>query len=152
MTWRTILATLEAMKTFKPARLTVGVWCLIVLALILADISFLRDKNGFIFYFSLALLSTAFLILSVPFLKNQKITVTNSGIQISSFGKVSDLTFYEDLNEVVVKNSEIVSYRFEKSGKHYQISPHAYHEADELERIFSNLYKSLTRRISIVQR
>jgi len=137
---------------FRPARLTVGIWCLIVLIAMFLNVYILTESTGGFAYLSLALLSVALMILFFPLLKNQKIAITNEIITISSFGKLRELSFLEDLSEVVVKDSEIVSYRFEKFGKYYQISPYAYHEGKQLNAILTNLYKRMERHVAAVER
>ena len=116
------------------------------------NVYILTESTGVFPYLSLAFLSVALIIFFFPLLKNQKIAITNEIIRISSFGKLSELSFFEDLSEVVVKDSEIASYRFEKFGKYYQISPYAYYEGKQLNAILANLYKRMERHVAVVER
>jgi len=137
---------------FRPARLKVVILCFLIFAAILAAINYLSESNRIAFYFLLALLFMAFFYFLVPVLKNQKFLVGDDYLKIFSFGSSCDVRFSRDLYEIVVKDSEVVSYRFEKDGKRFQISPDAYHEADEVKRIFSALLKTAEQSISIVER
>ncbi len=105
-----------------------------------------------IFYVSLLFLIAIFIILFVPFLKNQKIIVNNEDILLFTFGRISRLVFCENLREIVVKEKRIVSYRFEKNGRHYQISPRAYYDSEELESLFSHLNNKCSNIVSVVEK
>ncbi len=105
-----------------------------------------------IFYVSLVFLIVIFIILFVPFLKNQKIIVNNEDILLFTFGRINRLVFCENLREIVVKEEIVVSYRFEKNGRYYQISPRAYYDSEELESLFSHLNKKCKGIISVVEK
>ena len=93
-----------------------------------------------------------FIFLFVPFLKNQRLLITNQEIIIFSFSKPNKLKFCINLKEIVVKENEIVSYRFENKGKYYQISPQAYYANKELKELFTGLNERCKKTIAIVER
>ena len=92
----------------------------------------------------------AFIFFVFPLLKYQKILVVNNTLKLSTFRKNNTLNFTNDLYEVVVKDSEVVSYRFEKDGKYFQISPDAYIKSEELKSILNRLFKKIKRKIVVV--
>jgi hypothetical protein len=89
--------------------------------------------------------------LFLAIIRNQKIIITGDDLTIYSFGKENNLKFSKDLVQVVSKNNDIVSYRFEKDGNHYQVSPKAYPDKNlgELLKLKLKSNKSI---ISIVER
>lgn len=61
---------------------------------------------------------------------------------IFTFGQQNVLDIVKDLQELVVHEDEIVSFRFEKEGNYFQISPSSYFEKNELR---TNLERTLKR-------
>jgi hypothetical protein len=137
---------------FKPARRGLAAWCSIIFVAISINIYFLSKNNSFIIYFSLVLLTVLLLSLSMPLFRNQKFVIKGNNIRIFHFRKVNNLKFSRDLYEIVVKDSEIVSYRFSRKGKYYQISPYGYYKYEELKSIFTSLMKKTKNTISVVER
>jgi hypothetical protein len=88
----------------------------------------------------------------MPFLKNQKLIVSGKDINLFTFGRINRLVFCKHLRELVVKQDEIVSFRFEKDGKYYQVSPGTYYDSEELKLLFNDLNKKCKGIVSIVQR
>jgi hypothetical protein len=88
----------------------------------------------------------------MPFLKNQKLIVSGEDIDLFTFGRTNKLVFCKHLKEIVVKQNEILSYRFEKDGKYYQVSPGAYYDSEELKLLFNDLNRNCKGIVSIVQR
>ena len=113
---------------------------------------YLLDSSSVILYVSLIILVGMFVFLFMPFLKNQKLIVSDEDINLFTFGRINRLIFCKHLTEIVVKENEIVSYRFEKSGKYYQVSPGAYYDSEKLKLLFNDLNKKCKSIVSIVQR
>jgi hypothetical protein len=88
----------------------------------------------------------------MPFLKNQKLIVSGKDINLFTFGRTNRLVFCKHLRELVIRQNEIISYRFEKDGKYYQVSPGAYYDNEELKLLFNDLNKKCKSIVSIVQR
>ena len=65
---------------FQPIRRQLGFWCSFIFLGILINVHYLLDSSSMIFYVSLLFLIAIFIILFVPFLKNQKIIVNNEDI------------------------------------------------------------------------
>lgn len=81
-----------------------------------------------------------------------KLLVSGDELRVFSFGKMNCLNFSKNLQEIVVKDSEVVSYRFERDGMFYQISPYSYYESDELRGIFKDLMKKTKVSVSVIER
>jgi hypothetical protein len=137
---------------FRPTRLKIGMLCFMILTAILINLYSLLESHEIPLYFSLFLLLVAFVYLFVPLLKNQKLVIENENIKLFSFGNSYDLTFASDLFEIVVKDSEVISYRLKKEGMYFQISPYAYYDGDELNGILNDLYSKVENPVSIVER
>lgn len=88
----------------------------------------------------------------MPFLKNQKLLIEGNNLIIFTFGKKNRLRFSEDIEELVVKDNEIVSFRFNKDGKYYQISPDAYYDSTDLKEIFKKLLENNNINVSVVEK
>jgi len=128
-------------QIFFPARRRVAVWCGIVFGAVLLNMYYLRGSSGYLFYFPLILLTGLFFFMLMPLLRNQRLLITGKEIRLYSFGRRIGLSFSENLREIVVRQSEIVSYRFEKDARFYQISPRAYYESEILKKILAKLMK-----------
>jgi hypothetical protein len=137
---------------FQPDRRQLGFWCAFVLLGIAVNVRYLLGSSSVILYASLIFLVGMFIFLFMPFLKNQKLIVSDEDIKLFTFGRMNKLLFCQHLREIVVKENEIVSYRFEKSGKHYQVSPGAYYDSEVLRLLFADLNKKCKTIVSIVQR
>lgn len=137
---------------FKPARRQIGFWCVCILLGIIVNVHYLLSNGNLALYVSLVLLVGIFVILFMPFLKNQKVVVSGDEICLFTFGRINRLKFCGHIKEIVVKEKEIVSYRFEKDGNNYQISPKAYYDSQELELLFNNLNKKCGNVVSVVQK
>ena len=137
---------------FQPDRRQLGFWCAFVLLGIAVNVRYLLGSCSVILYASLIFLVGMFIFLFMPFLKNQKLIVSGEDIKLFTFGRMNKLLFCQHLREIVVKEDEIVSYRFEKSGKHYQVSPGAYYDSEVLRLLFADLNKKCKTIVSIVQR
>jgi len=137
---------------FQPNRRQIGFWCAFIFLGILINVRYLLDSSSVILYVSLIILVGMFVFLFMPFLKNQKLIVSDEDINLFTFGRINRLIFCQHLTEIVVKENEIVSYRFEKSGKYYQVSPGAYYDSEELQLLFNDLNKKCKSIVSIVQR
>ena len=137
---------------FQPDRRQVGFWCAFIFFGIILNVRHLLGGGSIILYVSLILLVGMFVFLFMPFLKNQKLIVSGKDINLFTFGRINRLVFCKHLTEIVVKQDEIVSFRFEKDGKYYQVSPSAYYDSEELKLLFDNLNKKCKSIVSIVQR
>ena len=137
---------------FQPDRRRVGFWCAFIFLGIILNVRYLLGSGSVILYASLILLVGMFVFLIMPFLKNQKLIVSGKDINLFTFGRTNRLVFCKHLKEIVVKQNEILSYRFEKDGKYYQVSPGAYYDSEELKLLFNDLNKKCKSRVSIVQR
>ena len=114
---------------FQPDRRRVGFWCAFIFLGIILNVRYLLGSGSVILDASLILLVGMFVILFMPFLKNQKLIVSGEDIDLFTFGRTNKLLFCKHLKEIVVKQNEILSYRFEKDGKYYQVSPGAYYDS-----------------------
>ena len=137
---------------FQPDRRRVGFWCAFIFLGIILNVRYLLGSGSVILYASLILLVGMFVILFMPFLKNQKLIVSGEDIVQFTFGRTNRLVFCKHLKEIVVKQNETISYRFENVGKYYQISPGAYYDREELKLLFNDLNKKCKSIVSIVQR
>jgi hypothetical protein len=137
---------------FQPDRRRIGFWCAFVFLGIIINVRYLLSSGSVILYVSLILLAGMFVFLFMPLLKNQKLIVSGEDIVLFTFGRTSKLIFCKHLKEIVVKQNETISYRFEKSGKYYQVSPGAYYDREELKLLFNDLNKKCKSIVSIVQR
>jgi len=137
---------------FQPNRRQIGFWCAFVFLGIIINVHYLLDSSSVMLYVSLIFLVGMFIFLFMPILKNQKLIVSDEDIKLFTFGRINRLIFCKHLREIVVKENEIVSYRFEKSEKFYQVSPGAYYDSEELQLLFNDLNKKCTSIVSIVQR
>ena len=137
---------------FQPIRRELGTWCGLFFIGILINVRFLLDNGSMILLLPLVFLIGIFILLFVPFLKNQKIMMDNKVIHIFTFGRRNELVFCKHLKQIVIKDNEAISYRFEKNGKYFQISPRAYYENEELASLFSNLRNKCKGVISVVEK
>ena len=137
---------------FQPNRRQIGFWCAFVFLGTIINVHYLLDSSSVMLYVSLIFLVGMFIFLFMPILKNQKLIVSDEDIKLFTFGRMNRLIFCQHLREIVVKENEIVSYRFEKSGKHYQVSPGAYYDSEVLRLLFADLNKKCKTIVSIVQR
>lgn len=137
---------------FQPDRRRVGFWCAFIFLGIILNVRYLLGSGSVILYASLILLVGMFVILFMPFLKNQKLIVSGEDIDLFTFGRTNKLLFCKHLKEIVVKQNEILSYRFEKDGKYYQVSPGAYYDSEELKLLFTDLNRNCKGIVSKVQR
>ena len=76
----------------------------------------------------------------------------NKVIRIFTFGRRNELVFCKHLKQIVIKDNEAISYRFEKKGKYFQISPRAYYDDEELASLFSNLSNKCKGVIPVVEK
>jgi hypothetical protein len=137
---------------FKPIRRQLGFWCGLLFSGILINLHFVVDSGSIILYLLLVFLLVSFIILFVPFLKNQKILIDNEDIRLFTFGRINALVFCKHLKQIVVKDNEAISYRFEKNGRYFQISPRAYYDGGDLASLFSNLKNKCRGIISVVEK
>ena len=137
---------------FQPKRINIGFWCCLFFLGILAHIYYLANSSSMLLYVSLFFMIGMFIFLFVPFVKNQRLLIKNQEIIIFSFNKPNKLKFCVNLKEIVVKENEIVSYRFENKGKYYQISPQAYYANKELKELFLDLNERCKKIIAVVDR
>jgi len=139
-------------QVYQPMRRQLGLWCGFIFLVIVINVHYLLNSNSIILYVSLAILTGMFIFLFMPFLKNQKLIISNECISLFAFGKINELTFHKNLKEVVIKDNEIVSYRFESRGNYYQISPNAYHQSEKLKSLFSDLIGKYNIVVSVVEK
>ena len=140
------------LHAFQPKRIGIGFWCSLIFLGILVNMHYLLNDSSLFFYIPLFFLIGMFVFLFVPFLKNQKLLISDKELIVFTFGYSNKLNFCMHLKEIVVKENEIVSYRFENNGKYFQISPEAYYENEELKELFTNLKEKCKELISIIER
>jgi hypothetical protein len=145
---RRINATLpNELHIFLPAMRPV-IAVLIAIGSTLAVVSYFAIvPGGLLSWGAVLLLSLLFAFLAFPVLRNPKLTVSGENLCLFSFGRGHAINFPNHLIEVVKREGEIVNYRFQCEGKHFQISPGSYKDSEELQRQFVNLMK--TRRINV---
>ena len=105
----------KEVNLFKPARRQIGFWCAFIFLGIIINVHYLLDSSSISLYVSLIFLVGMFVFFFIPFLKNQKLIVSDEGIRLFTFGRICRLIFCKHLKEIVVKEGEIISYRFEKT-------------------------------------
>ena len=137
---------------FQPIRRELGFWCGLFFIAILLNVRFLLDNGSMILFLPLVFLIGIFILFFVPFVKNQKIMMDNGVICIFTFGRKNELVFCKHLKQIVVIGKEAISYRFEKNGKYFQISPRAYYDDEELASLFSNLSNKSKGVISVIEK
>ena len=137
---------------FKPHRRQIVFLCACILLGIIINVRYLLSNGTLSLYLTLFFLVGLFVIFFMPFLKNQKIVVSGDEVCLLAYGRINRLIFCNHIKEVVVKDQEIVSYRFEKDGNYYQISPKAYHDSRELELLMSNLCNKCENIVSVVHK
>ncbi len=135
---------------FTPVRRSVAAVSGGVLFLLLLAVYCLLHGVGYLVYVPVALLSGLFIFLTLPLLRNQRIFMLGDIISVYTFGKRNDLVFSRHLKEVVMRGDEILSYRFEKDEKYFQISPKSYYESDELQAAMQALMKKTKITVTVV--
>lgn len=136
---------------YKPVRSQVAFLCICTFLGISLNVYYLLDNRSVALYCSLFILASIFVFLFLPFIKNQKLIISDDEICLFSYGKANKLNICNHLNEIVVKDKEIVSYRLENDGDCYQISPKAYYESEELNATLNTLYVKCKNTVSVVQ-
>jgi hypothetical protein len=118
------------------------------ICLILSILSFLASCVMTFLIFSFIGLKSAvasliffgiFIFFVFPVLKNQVVDVHDNHIVLYSFGKGYELS-PDNLIEVAVRDSGIVSFRFEKGTSRFQISPCSYYCSETLERKLNGIF------------
>ena len=137
---------------FQPIRLQIGVWCGFIFLGILVNVRYLLSNSSVILYVSLVFMVGLFILLFIPILRNQKLIINNGDIRLFAFGRINRLVFCEHLKEIVVRDNEAVSYRFENNGRYFQISPRAYYNSEELASLFDNLNNRCRNIVSVVEK
>jgi hypothetical protein len=80
----------------------------------------------------------ASVFLLVPFFRNQVIQIADERIILHAFGKTTELRAENFLGLVCRKNG-VISYRFSKGRRGYQVTPHAYYNAEKLREMISRM-------------
>ena len=142
----------KGIHTFKPIRRQLGFWCGFFISVILINVHFLLNSGSMILGVPLVFLIAIFIFLFFPFIKNQQIIINNEGIRVFTYGRVNRLMFCKHLKEIVVKDNEVISYRFEKKGRYFQISPRAYYDGEALASLFSALNNKCRGIVSVVEK
>ncbi|MGM0453383.1 MAG: hypothetical protein ACQERN_09490, partial [Thermodesulfobacteriota bacterium] len=83
-----------------------------------------------------------FVFFAFPVLKNQIIEVTNKSIILYNFGYGIELK-PDDLYKVIKRKGRISSYRFQRGGYRFQISPSGYYNAEKLQELFDKLFDKI---------
>lgn len=137
---------------FQPIRSALGFWCGLIFIAIIINVRFLLDNGSMMLFLPLVFLIGVFILLFMPFLKNQKIMMDNKVIHIFTFGRRNELMFCKHLKQIVVKDNEAISYRFDKNGRYFQISPRAYYDDEEMASLFYKLSNKCKGVITVVER
>lgn len=137
---------------FRPIRRQLGFWCGFFFLGILINVHFLLDSGSMILCVPLVFLIGMFIFLFVPFLKNQRVMLNNEDIRVIAFGRINGLVFCKHLRQIVFKENEAISYRFENNGRCFQISPRAYYDGEELASIFSEFKNKCIGIVSVVEK
>jgi len=140
----------QDINLFKPARRFLGLCTLVVFAALLVNAYYLISSKHPVGYITLVLLFLLFLYLFFPLIKNQKLIISGDKLIVLTYGKHNTLTFSANLHEILVKGETIISYRFEKDGQYFQISPSAYEETEEVETHLKSMMKRAPKTISVV--
>jgi len=142
----------EEVFIYIPRRKMVGIVCFIVLLLLAVNLYLLTMPGSKWLYIPLFVLFGIFVFLVLPLLKNQKVMLSGRKLILFTFGKQNSLDLTKDLEEIVVHEDEIISYRFEKDGKYFQLSPSSYYEKDELKGNLESTLKRYNLAVRVVSR
>lgn len=124
--------------TFYPRRKEVGVLgcCALVLSAFLVWL-YLAAENGLLLVCSIVMIgASAFLL--VPFFRNQIIHIADGKLILHIFGKTTELRA-ENFVGLVWRKNGVISYRFSKGRRGYQVTPHAYYHADKLQEMLDRM-------------
>jgi len=142
----------EGVFIYMPRRKMVGVACFIVLLLLAVNLYLLTMSLSIWLLISLFVLFGIFVFLFMPLLKNQKVMLSGRKLILFTFGKKNSLDITKDLEEIVVHEDEVISYRFEKDGKYFQLSPSSYYEGEELKENLESTLKRYNLIVSVVSK
>lgn len=142
----------EDIYIFKPNRMSTGMLCVALIVMLAVNIYLLTEYNSIWLYVPLVVLSFAFVIFIFPVIKNQRIILSGKKMYLFVFGQPNEIDIEKDLKEVVVRRGEVVSYRFEKDGTYFQISPASYHDHMELKGNLEAVLKLYNISVRVVSR
>jgi hypothetical protein len=131
----------EELHIYFPVRRQLIFYSTIVGVCAAINIYFAMKHGSMVLWLTLTVLLVLFIFLFVPVLRNPRLLISGNDIKISIFGKWHSLSMSKDLYELVIKDDDVVSYRFTREGKHFQISPSTYYEADEIRGKFKEILK-----------
>ena len=134
----TFYETITHEMTFYPRRKEVGVLgcCAFVLSAFLVWL-YLAAENGLFLVCSIVM-SGASVFLLVPFFRNQVIHIADRKLILHIFGKATELRA-ENFVGLVCRKNGVISYRFSKGRRGYQVTPHAYYNAEKLREMLSRM-------------
>ena len=125
--------------TFYPHRKELGVLgcCALVLSAFLVWLC-LAAENGLLLVVCSIVMIGASVFLLVPFFRNQVIQITEEKLILHVFGRTTELRA-ENFVGLVCRKNGVISYRFSKGRRGYQVTPHAYHNAEKLREMISRM-------------
>ena len=131
----------EPDSIYKPILMPIGIISLIVLVMIVVNIYYLTVYLSIWLFILCILMCGVFIYFFMPIVKNQKLILNGRQLTMYSFGKQYNLDLKKDLEELVIENDEVISYRFQKDGMYYQLSPKSYYNGNELKDKLEDFYK-----------
>jgi len=133
-------APADEKTTFRPDTTLVVVWCVVFLALSGGAFLFWLWFGGALPLCAVALAVILFLIFLYPLLRDQVVEVGGGKIALRHHGRKVELG-KADLVEIVERGKDVLSYRFEKGGFQWQITPAAYVEDEEMRKRFKEIFR-----------
>ena len=125
--------------TFYPRRKEIGVLgcCALVLSAFLVWLC-LATEDGLLLEVCSIVMIGASVFLLVPFFRNQVVQIAEEELILYIFGKRIVLRA-ENFVGLVYRKNGVTSYRFLKGQRGYQVTPHAYRNAEKLREMLSRM-------------
>lgn len=125
--------------TFYPRRKGIGVlgFCVLSLSTFLVW-HFLGAVKGLLLVMCSIVMTGISVFLLVPFFRNQVVQIDEGKLVLRAFGKTIELRA-ENFIGLVCRRNGVISYRFSKGWRGYQVTPHAYHNAEKLREMLSRM-------------
>jgi hypothetical protein len=125
--------------TFYPRRKGIGVlgFCVLALGTFLVW-HFLAAEKGFLLVVCSIVMIGISVFLLVPFFRNQVVQIDEEKLILHAFGKTTELRA-ENFIGLVCRRNGVISYRFSKGWRGYQVTPHAYYDAEKLREMISSM-------------
>ncbi len=125
--------------TFYPRRKGIGAlgFCALVLSTFLVWHCLAAEKGLLLVVCSIVMIGVSVFLL-VPFFRNQIIQIGDEKLILYFFGKTTELRA-ENFTGLVCRKNGVISYRFSKGWRGYQVTPHAYYNGEKLRGMISRM-------------